>query len=62
MMQNSNNKSTCGEFRTELLVCVSLVVILALLYGQVRNFDFVNFDDDLYVTANPVVQKGTLQG
>jgi tetratricopeptide (TPR) repeat protein len=46
-------------------IIAGLVLVLATLavYGQVRNFHFVNFDDNLYITDNPLVQKGlTLDG
>jgi protein O-mannosyl-transferase len=38
--------------------CLFLVVITLTLYWPVQNYDFVNFDDDLYVTENPHIQKG----
>jgi tetratricopeptide (TPR) repeat protein len=39
---------------------ISLVLAAGVLaiYGQTLGFDFVVFDDDKYVTGNPVVQKG----
>jgi len=40
---------------------VFVVVLSTLTFGvyfQVIRFDFVNFDDDTYVTENEVVQKG----
>jgi len=44
---------------------ISLLLILAIIiaYGQVKNFDFVGFDDQDYVTENKQVQKGlTVEG
>jgi tetratricopeptide (TPR) repeat protein len=44
---------------------MSLCLIVAILipYGQVKNFDFVGFDDELYVTENFHVQSGlTVKG
>src|SRR5262245_40317701 len=38
--------------------CVALVVIVLLLYAQTIQYDFVNFDDGVYVAQNPVVQQG----
>jgi protein O-mannosyl-transferase len=46
-------------------IIISLLLILAILitYGQVKNFDFVGFDDQDYVTENKQVQKGlTVEG
>ena len=44
-------------FRTTL-VCFVLAVMVLAVYGQSRNFDFINLDDPLYVTRNPHVQQG----
>ena len=44
--------------RRTLLVCVILAALTAVAYEGVRNNDFVNYDDDSYVTDNPQVQKG----
>jgi tetratricopeptide (TPR) repeat protein len=49
----------------QLNLLISLLLILAIIvaYGQVRNFDFVDFDDGLYVAENSHVQEGlTLEG
>ena len=35
-----------------------LPLLVVLLFGRAASFDFLNFDDDLYVTANPVVTQG----
>lgn len=36
-----------------LLICANLAV-----FAQVADFDFVNFDDDVYITNNPQVRAG----
>ncbi len=42
-----------------LLLCASLC---AAIYGQAARFDFLNFDDDIYLSANPWLRGGiTLQ-
>jgi tetratricopeptide (TPR) repeat protein len=44
-------------------ICVFLVAITWLVFGQTVGYDFVNFDDDTYVYANPTVTSGlTLHG
>ena len=57
---------TQGEMqrRAQLgVICLGLVLLTAALYWPVRNHDFINYDDDLYVTQNAMVQKGlTLEG
>jgi hypothetical protein len=40
------------------LVCVLLILAPVLIYGQAVGFDFINLDDDLYVTANRHVVGG----
>jgi hypothetical protein len=45
--------------KSRLKATAALLAILTFaVYRQVRGFDFINFDDDLYVTNNVVVQKG----
>ncbi|MCE5322703.1 tetratricopeptide repeat protein [bacterium] len=44
--------------RLEYLICLFLILITAAVYWQVTNFDFVNFDDDVYVQKNPAVRAG----
>lgn len=44
--------------RLELTVCLFLVVITFIVFFQLSGYDFVNFDDDLYITKNPRVQAG----
>lgn len=44
--------------RYGLVIGVSLIIITFSLYYQVKNFDFINFDDEDYVVQNPYVKKG----
>lgn len=39
-----------------VILCVT--VFLCLIYGQLRHHEFINFDDQDYVTDNPYIQKG----
>lgn len=41
-----------------LLIHLFLIVATSLVYVQVTNFEFINFDDTLYVTNNRHVQSG----
>src|SRR5215471_7506533 len=44
-------------------ICVFLVAISAAVFGQTVRYQFVNFDDDLYVYNTPAIQAGiTLRG
>jgi protein O-mannosyl-transferase len=50
-------KSFASRGRT-LGICLFLVVIVLIVFGQTIRFDFVNFDDDLYVYNSPGIQAG----
>jgi len=44
-------------------ICVFLAAITLAVFGRTINYGFVNYDDDVYVYANPAIQKGlTLNG
>lgn len=44
--------------RRPWLIALVLVVATIAVYAPVRNFDFVNYDDNDYVYANPAVTSG----
>lgn len=46
------------EYRTNIFIGIILVVITLAVFGQVINHEFTTYDDDVYVTENPVVQYG----
>ncbi len=48
-------------YRLELAVSLFLIVVTFAAFSQVLNHDFINFDDDDYVTENPHVQAGLTQ-
>src|SRR5215471_14543804 len=71
----ANNKKRQVEDRQGLLrrspgshgvrvgICVFLVAISAAVFSQTIRYQFVNFDDDLYVYNTPAIQAGiTLKG
>ena len=48
---------------TSLLICLGLVAITWAVFGQTVRYEFVNFDDDVYVYNTPAIRSGiTLQG
>ena len=50
-------------FRRALGICIFLVAITWLVFGQTIRYDFVNFDDNEYVYGNPNITSGlTIQG
>jgi tetratricopeptide (TPR) repeat protein len=46
------------QSRTPLLVCLGLFLLAVIVYSSVFHFDFVNFDDPDYVSANAHVRAG----
>jgi tetratricopeptide (TPR) repeat protein len=44
--------------RLNLIISLFLILAIVIVYGQVGSFDFVDWDDGLYVTENVHVQKG----
>ena len=45
------------DFRIVLIISLCLITAITVSYIQVIHFDFVGYDDELYVTENPHVQK-----
>jgi tetratricopeptide (TPR) repeat protein len=39
-------------------VCVFLIAMTWFVFGQTIRYDFVNYDDDTYVYANPLISSG----
>jgi protein O-mannosyl-transferase len=52
------DKARNPELRWKILIGLSLAVLTMMIYGQVGGFDFVRYDDDAYITENPVVGNG----
>ena len=49
--------------RWKIIACLFLVAATLATYGDLRNHQFINYDDQLYVTDNSPVQAGlTLKG
>ena len=44
--------------RRTVAVCVFLLVAVAGVFGQSARFEFVNYDDELYIVDNPHVAAG----
>jgi tetratricopeptide (TPR) repeat protein len=58
MNHNITNRSNFLKIRPDFLVCLFFVISILAVYWQMRNYDFINYDDNLYVTVNPYVQSG----
>ena len=51
------------DYRLVVLISLCLVTVIIGVYHQTMSFDFVGYDDELYVTENLHVQKGiSLEG
>jgi len=51
------------DHRLVVLISLCLVTVIICVYLQTMSFDFVGYDDELYVTENLHVQKGiSLEG
>ena len=51
------------DIKYKLLISLFLVVSILVVYQQMRTFDFVNFDDDRYISENSQVKAGlTVKG
>jgi len=44
--------------RAKIIICLSLAIAALVTFWQVRNHEFINLDDDLYVYENPHVKSG----
>jgi protein O-mannosyl-transferase len=51
-----------GEERAVLGICLGLALVILVLYGQVRDHAFVDFDDYEYITENHHVNSGLTAG
>lgn len=58
MIDIKDHKNRLFNLRHDAIVCLFLVVATLAVFWQVQNYNFVNFDDDLYVYENRHVQKG----
>ncbi len=46
------------KVRLDILVCLFIVIAILVVYWQVRNHTFVNFDDSSYILNNPHIRTG----
>jgi tetratricopeptide (TPR) repeat protein len=55
---NNSKKETILGLREDLAICLFLVIVTLTCYWQISHHDFINYDDDVYVTENHHVQNG----
>ena len=59
---STSEKSLLNKYGN-LVVCLLLTMAILAVFWQMTGYDFVNLDDNIYVTENPHVQAGvTLKG
>jgi tetratricopeptide (TPR) repeat protein len=58
MTCDNAHKGIFYNIRAELLICLFLITVTFVVYCQVRNFTFINYDDNQYVTENQYVKDG----
>jgi hypothetical protein len=56
-MTQKNTIGNCS-WHNQTAICLFLVLVTVAIFYRVSSHDFVNFDDDVYVTANPIVHGG----
>ena len=57
------NKININPKKQTLIIYVILTIVTLAVFWQVHQYDFINFDDDVYVTQNSHIQSGiTLDG
>jgi len=57
------NQTIFSPQRQKLILYIALIVVTLAVYWQVNHYDFVNFDDNVYVTENHHIQSGiTMDG
>jgi len=49
---------TADDGKKGLIVCCLLLLLVSIVFGQTVRHEFINYDDDQYVTENPHVQNG----
>jgi len=51
-------KYNISDRHLKMIISLLLILTIIIAYGQVKNFDFVGYDDQEYITENSHVQKG----
>ena len=51
-------KYNISDRRLKVMISLLLILTIITVYGQVKNFDFVGYDDQEYITENSHIQNG----
>jgi tetratricopeptide (TPR) repeat protein len=58
MSVRNSHRETFFRIRADIWICLLLVLAISAVYLQVGSFEFVNFDDETYVSKSHYVQSG----
>jgi hypothetical protein len=47
-----------ANYQKKVIIILLLIALTLAVYWQVQNFEFINYDDNLYVTQNYLTQSG----
>jgi Flp pilus assembly protein TadD len=53
-----SDKSIFSKKTQQLIIYLLLIVVTLAVYWQINKFDFINFDDVLYITENSIIKSG----
>jgi len=61
ILLTSNTPSAMASrqlWRWKILICLMLAMVTTAVYLPVRHYEFINYDDDIFVTMNPHIRNG----
>ncbi|MDY6972951.1 MAG: tetratricopeptide repeat protein [Thermodesulfobacteriota bacterium] len=53
-----NSEYRMNRYPSKTIICLFIIAAVLAVYGQVRNHEFINYDDPFFVTDNSHVQAG----
>jgi len=53
-----SDKMNISTERKKVIIYLFLIVVTFAVYWQVNEFDFLHFDDNVYITQNSNIQSG----
>jgi tetratricopeptide (TPR) repeat protein len=58
MFKLNTNKKSLFTINHKLLVCLILVIVILGVYWNLSRYDFINYDDSVYISENQRIQAG----
>ncbi|MBN1364329.1 MAG: tetratricopeptide repeat protein [Syntrophaceae bacterium] len=53
-----SDQQIISQSKQKIIIYILLAIVTLAVFWQVNKFDFVNFDDNLYVSENSIIQSG----